>query len=462
MKDFRKENLNNLVPELLDKTRECAKNLQDRVKINGIFSEFDAYTHENFQKFIDMSQQRYKSIKSGNHLEQKLQNQKSEYNDISSQILSNRFYNNNEIELVSKKLLKKMNQKESNKKITELRKYIIQKTKDFTKKEVVKRERLASAALARRHKSELDRLANRITRRDLVYRPESMKKKKFSRKNMPIILDEDIDKKNEIDEYLEKKKFFDELMENDCKNLNDNIADYKSYVKDIEKIQVEKDENLVLPGTKKDNYGHTFTFLTDGIKMLSFKEEAIIDSKPTHIEEPKIDIIKLMRYTKRGNKKWFQEELRKKSANRMSALQLRSKSISKMHNKNNTNELLENEKGNIDENNMIDFSSYNKPNTFTNFKNSIKTVKNEAEKAHFLQENFDKKINTMDELFNNIILPKIEDYDYLIQKNAKKKPKFRKNVDIEKTNEEEGENKKKKEKKKDLLRHEINSFSKKN
>ena len=69
MKNLRKENLNDLVPELLGKTRECAKNLQDRVKINGIFSEFDAYTHENFQKFIDMSHQRYKSIKSGNHLE---------------------------------------------------------------------------------------------------------------------------------------------------------------------------------------------------------------------------------------------------------------------------------------------------------------------------------------------------------------------------------------------------------
>ena len=194
--------------------------------------------------------------------------------------------------------------------------------------------------------------------------------------------------------------------------------------------------------------------------MLSFKEEEIIDSKPTRIEEPKIDIIKLMRYTKRGNKKWFQEELLKKSANRLSAIQLRSKSISKMYNKNNNNKLFEKEKENSDENNMIDFFNF-KPNTFSNFKNTIKTVKNEAEKSYFLQENFIKKKDTMDELFNNKILPKIEDYDYLIQKNVKRKPTIRKNVDIDKTNEEDGENKKKKEKKKDVLRHEINSFSKK-
>jgi len=469
MKDFRKENLNSLVPELLGKISECANNLRDRVKINGIFSEFDSYTHENFQKFIDMSQQRYKSIKSGNHLEKKLQSQKLEYNDISTQILTNRFYNNNEIELESKKLLKKMNQKQNNKEISELRKYIIQKTKDFTKKEVIKRERLASAALTRRKQSELDRLAHRITRRDLVYRPESMKKKQYSKENMPLIINQNIDKKNEIDEYLEKKKFFDDLMEEDCKNLNENILDYKNFIKDVEKVQVDKNEDAVLPGTKKDNYGHNFTFLTDGIKMLSFKEEQIVDSKPTHYEEPKIDIIKLMRYTKRGNKKWFQEELKKKSVKRLSAIQYRAKSSNNNRNQ-NINENNCNNEENIENNkeqdcNIMDFSNFNinKANTFSNFKNTIKTVRNEAEKAYFLDENFYKKKDTMDVLFNNKILPKIEDYENIIQKNLNKKPKIKKAViDIEKTNEKENEEKKnKKEKKKDLLRHEINSFSKK-
>ena len=516
MKDLKKENLNDLVPELLGKTRECANNLQDRVKINGIFSEFDAYTHENFQKFIDMSQQRYKSIKSGNHLQKKLESQKLEYNDISSQILSNRFYNNNEIERESKKLLKKMNQKQNNKEISELRKHIIQKTKDFTLKEVVQRERLASAALARRKKSELDRVAHRITRRDLVYRPESMKKRQFSKEFMPVILDNNTNKKKEIDEYLERKKFFDDLMENDCKNINENIADYKDFVKDIERTQVEKKEDIVLPGTKKDNYGHTFTFLTDGIKMLSFKEEQIIDNKPIFIEEPKIDIIKLMRYTKRGNKKWFQEELKKKSVKRLNELPIRPKShldskntikrktIYENNEKNSKNmkeeinkEKLIRPKSHLDSkrkttmcenngkkqinmkieinkeneiveseniNNKIDFTipNKNKSNSFSNFKNTIKTVRNEAEKAFFLDENFDKKKDTMDALFNNKLLPKIEDYENLIQKNAKQKPKLRKNIDIEKTNEEEyGENKNKKDNKKSLLRHEINSFSKK-
>ena len=465
MKEFGRENLNNLVPELLGKISECANNLRDRVKINSIYSEFDSYTHENFQKFINMSQQRYKSIKSGNHLEKKLQSQKMEYNDISSQILSNRFYNNNEIEYESRKLLKKMNQKENNKEISQLRLFIIQKTRDFTKKEVMKRERLASAALARRKQSELDRLAHRITRRDLVYRPESMKKQTFSKENIPIILNKNTDKKNEIDEYLEKKKFFDDLMENDCKNLNENIADYKAFVKDVEKAQVNKDENFVLPGTKKDNYGHTFTFLTDGIKMLSYKEEQVVDNKPTHYEEPKIDIIKLMRYTKRGNKKWFQEELKKKSVKRLTAIKSRAKSSKlninqNIYNNNYNNEIMaennkEKEKEN-EVNNMMDYSNFNmnKTNNFSNFRNTIKTVRNEAEKAYYIDENFYKKRDTMDLLFNNRELPRIDEYEHMIEENMKKKPKIQKNnVDAEKNEEEEeeeNEEKKKKKRKKEI------------
>ena len=238
-----------------------------------------------------------------------------------------------------------------------------------------------------------------------------------------------------FNELNEKKKFFDNLMKNDYSILNQNFKDYLYHLKDIklkEHIEGEKKQQI------HDKYNYLYNFSPERIKFLSYKEEDLYSKRPIKKEEPKIDIIKLMRYTKRGNKKWFQEELKKKSANRLSAIQLRSKSINKIHNKNNINELLENEKGNNDENIIIDFSSY-KPNTFSNFKNSIKTVKNEAEKAYFLQENFDKKIDTMDELFNNKILPNIEDYDYLIQKNVKKKPRIRKNVDIEKTNEEEGE-----------------------
>ena len=477
--ELTKENINKLVPELLGKTQECSKNLQDRVKINSIFNEFDAYTHENFQKFIKMSEQRYKSIKSGNYLEKKLLNQKPEYDDISNQIFHNHFYNNNDIEKEAKKLLKKMNKKEDNKEILELRKNILQKTKDFTEKEVLKRDRLASAALERRRKAEIDRLAHRINRRDLIYRPQSMLAKLKSVDNMPLIQNEEVKKDNDVDEYIKKKQFFDELMEDDCKNLNNNIADYKDFVKDIERVNVNKEENLELPGTKKENYGHSFTFLTDGIKLLSYKEEQIVNTKPKHIEEPKIDIFKLMRYTKRGNKKWFKEELKKKSQKRLSAMYRHTKNYSKtshppsanlisrnnniIKNINNINDIKEIEH----ENEMIDFTQFDnmrKTNTFNEYKNTIKTIQNEAAKSYFINDNFKKKNFMMNSLFNDKILPKLEEYERAINNSSQKKTKNftkNKNIDIDEEKNKDDDLNKKKDKKKELTQHYLESFAKK-
>ena len=477
-KNLEKENINILVPALLGKNQEYSKNLSDRVKINGIFSEFDAYTHENFQKFIKMSEQRYKSIKSGNHLQKKLLSQRQEYNDIAAQILNNHFYNNNDIEKESKKLLKKMNKKEDNKEILELRKNIIQKTKDFTKKEIKKRDRLATAALERRRLAEIDRLAHRINRRDLIYRPQSMQEKYRGDDNMPLIQNEEVKIKNDVDEYLKKKQFFDELMENDCKDINENISDYKDFVKDVERVQVNKDKDVVLPASKKDNYGHSFTFLTDGIKLLSYKEEQVVNTKPKHIEEPKIDIFNLMRYTKRGNKKWFKEELKKKSEKRLSAMHTRTKNVSKMthppsgrkkyesnlisNNNNNMNDINEIE----NENEMIDFSSLEnlkKANTFSDFKNTINTIKNEAQKSYFLNDNYLKKTDAMNSLFNDKLLPKIDDYEDAINNNIERTTKNlskNNNINIDEENKEEESNKKK-DKNKELTQHYLESFAKK-
>lgn len=480
--EFNQGDINDLVRALLGKTKKCSKNLSDRVKINTIFSEFDAYIHENFQKFIQMSEQRYKSIKSGNHLEKKLLSQRHEYDDIALQILNNQLYNNDEIEKESKKLLKKMNKVENNKEISELRKNIIQRTKDFSKKEVIKRERLASAAIQRRKKAEIDRLAHKLTKRDLIYRPQSVKVKYTTNDNLPQILNKEIIIKNDVDEYLKKKHFFDELMENDYKNINSNILEYKNFVKDIERVQVNKEKDINLPGSKKENYGHSFTFLTDGIKLLSYKEEQIQDVKIKRKEEPKIDIFKLMRYTKRGNKKWFKEELKKKSKKRLSAMNRRTKNISKITKKthppsafmfksktnynsniisknNNKEEINENNK----ENDIIDFSTFDplkKTNSFSNFKNTIKTIKNEAEKSYYINDNFYKKRENMNAIFNDKFLPTIEEYEKAIinrERNIKRNSK--EIIDEEKNKEESS--KKKVDKNKDLTQHFLQSFAKK-
>ena len=47
---------NILVPKLLDKTTLYANNIKNRVKIDGIFNEFDDNANINFKKFIKLSE----------------------------------------------------------------------------------------------------------------------------------------------------------------------------------------------------------------------------------------------------------------------------------------------------------------------------------------------------------------------------------------------------------------------
>ena len=59
------EKTNDLIPILIDKFTEYSNKLRDRVKINSIFAEFDENARSKLNKFIKMSQARYKGVKSG-------------------------------------------------------------------------------------------------------------------------------------------------------------------------------------------------------------------------------------------------------------------------------------------------------------------------------------------------------------------------------------------------------------
>lgn len=416
---------NILVPKLLDTTTKYARNIKNRVKIDGIFNEFDDNANQNFKKFIKLSDQRYKSVKSGTSLNHILQNQKPEYNELSGKILSNKFYNNDEIEVESKKLLKKMGIKE-NQDLILLRKDIISKTKDFTKSEIRNREKMIHNALKKRKNKE------KSSKKDFSYLPKYKSYNKYSNninskgETIPKIKLKRHEKFAKKDELLEKKKYFDDLMTNDYKKLNENLMDYKSYLKDVE--NTHKDGDPLKLNNNRDNFGHTYNFSPDRIKLLTYKEEEITDHKPKKKEEPKVDIIKLMRYTKRGNKRWFKHELKIKSKNKFLPLRTKLAKIKHIISPSNTAQNFYNHTLQDDISNNIPSKTNTKMNTFTedfnmnrttstaftNYKNTIKTVRNEASKAKFINENFDRKMLTMEGFFKVDNLPKIEEYENII------------------------------------------------
>ena len=134
-----------------------------------------------------------------------------------------------------------------------------------------------------------------------------------------------------------------------------------------------------------------------------------------------------MRYTKRGQSaKWFYPQLNtlKKNINN-------TESNKNINNNINKDEIFQMNKTQRPKSNprfkkvfspTVTFYSNNNENNnsyqstmgvtsttaFSNFRNTIKTVRNEAEKVKFIDENFDKKWDTMENFFKkNELLPKL-------------------------------------------------------
>ena len=431
MKGNKNKNTNELIPELITKINKYSSKLKERVKIDSIFREFDSYAHSNFQNFIKMSEQRYKSVKSGNSLNNVLSKQKQQNKDLSNKILTNHLYMDDNIEKESKKLFKKISKKE-NKELYEIRHNILDKTKNYTSKELKRREKFTNPI--QKDMGTDKKLEESNKKGILKNRLDMTNKQKFNNTNKSIGVFEKYNKRKdsieakEKEEYLAKKLFFDNLLTKDNQNINNNISDYKEYLKDIEKNKDNNSINNISRIINNGNtFGHQYSFKINDIKLLSYKEEKKEDIKINKKENPEIDIVKLIRYTKRGNKQWFQDNLKQRSNNRLNSFKNRFKRKKKLFSSssainigrkkllNKINEDNINKQSNENSYNDINLMGATSSTAFSNFRNTIKTVKNEAEMVKYINQNFDRKRNTMEGFFKRNALPKLEEYEIMFK-----------------------------------------------
>ena len=463
---------NDLIPELILKINKYSSKLKERVKLYSIFREFDSYAHMNLQNFIKLSDKRYRSIKSGNTLNNVLINQKKTYNELSNKILTNNLYNDKNIEKEEENLCKKTNNKDI-KELYQIRRDIINKTKDLSKKELKRREKYLILV----NKSRNQRINNinqiesqnkninnnkNIIKNKTAY--DSFRKKKliskslnmnfnsnFSKKNLNnfdininsidnSLLNNDIKSKTfnmnkfykEKDVLKSKKDFFDNLVKKDNKNINDYIIDYKLF---LNKVKNTSSDNWTRIFNSKSNYGRTYSLNLDDIKLLSYQEEQEEEKTFRKKEAHEVDMKTLIKYTKRGNRKWFLNNIKEISKKRQNSF--RERIIHKRHlynkiykrSKLNTanirksqsdNNFIDKEKEkSIDNSNskdIIDNMEKTNYTTFSNFRNTLKTVRNEANNIRKIEQNFDMKSRTMSEFFSRMNLPEIKEYEQELSK----------------------------------------------
>ena len=470
---------NDLIPELILKINKYSSKLKDRVKLYSIFREFDTYAHINLQNFIKLSDKRYRSIKSGNNLHNVLSNQKKECTELSNKILTNKLYSDKNMEIEEEHLCKKINNKDS-KELYQIRHEIIEKTKDLTEKELKKREKYLISAQKSRNLKE-KRLQKQKNENNIRASGDSFNKNKLLSKSRNLyfnrtfvnkksknysdmnILNNNltnndmsktvvVNRLNQEKEFLKtKKEFFDNLIKKDNQNLNDNFTDYKQFLKDIENSKNENFSRIINDG---NNFGHAYSFKINNIKLLSFQEEKEQVTEVKNKENPEVEIAKLVKYTKRGNRKWFLNNIKERSKERQNSFRTKLKfrkieyKIPTKHKVNSAIVSNSPEDYNIfrkiNDKSLLEFSDKGKEfstvdslgktssTTFSNFRNTIKTVKNEAKMIKNIGKNFINKRKTMEGFFKRINLPEIKEYDKMFQTrvnfNNQQKNKNKKNL----------------------------------
>ena len=459
---------NDLIPELILKINKYSSKLKDRVKLYSIFREFDTYAHINLQNFIKLSDKRYRSIKSGNNLHNVLSNQKKECTELSNKILTNKLYSDKNIEIEEEHLCKKINNKDS-KELYQIRHDIIEKTKDLTKNELKKREKYIILAHKSRNqrmkeKNQIEEQNKNITTNKTLYGSsfrgnklmsksmmngnftQSFGNKFFSNKNNEANVNEmgDLLKNNndiksktfslfkldkEKDMINSKKEFLDNLVKKDNKNINDYILDYKLFLSQIKNSNINDLSQLI---NDKNNFGKKFSFNAGNVQLLSYQEEKKETVKKVKKEAHEVNMNNLIKYTKRGNRKWFLNNIKEVSQKRQNSFRKKinqkkhiynsyniySNGIAKSKSDKNIFEITNNNNNNngkiseINDNNNFnngDITGKTSSTTFSNFRNTIKTVKNEANNIRKIGQNFDIKRKIMAGFFKRMNLPQIKE-----------------------------------------------------
>ena len=236
----------------------------------------------------------------------------------------------------------------------------------------------------------------------------------------------------EKDVLKSKKDFFDNLVKKDNKNINDYIIDYKLF---LNKVKNTSSDNWTRIFNSKSNYGRTYSLNLDDIKLLSYQEEQEEAKTFRKKEAHEVDMKTLIKYTKRGNRKWFLNNIKEISKKRQNSF--RERIIHKKHlynkiykrSKLNTanirksqsdNNFFDKEKeksiDNSNSNDIIDNMEKTNYTTFSNFRNTLKTVRNEANNIRKIEQNFDMKRRTMSEFFSRMNLPEIKEYEQELSK----------------------------------------------
>lgn len=250
-------NLNAIIPKLLSKSNNYTQGIKQRIRVHGIFNEFDQKANTQLRNFINESRKRYKGIKSGNHLETVLQNSRDKYSTIGERILTDNFYVKMNIEK-EKKIMRKKTDTKNIKEVYDL----------------MKKVRYLTNTLPFRERKEIEK---------------EEKKKEVSPKKTK----NNLNLMSRTAKFNENANILHDIIDKDENVIQNNIEDYKSYLDDLKENPTDKN-SLTRP------YG--VYHLSDQLKMLNYTKAPIVKEVVKKVDDDNIEIKKLLKYSKLGEK----------------------------------------------------------------------------------------------------------------------------------------------------------------
>ena len=355
--DIRKAKVTNeIIPPLLSSFKEYNSNLRTRLKANMLFLSFDEKSKKTFNKFIILSNERFKLMKYGGNLNHILSKQKNNYTKINNDIKSDILFTTNYPNIERKKLIKGVN--------------------EFKSKEIsTMREKLYETL---RYHSIYDK---KLKNHKLVTSDNSLEQKLRNKESFNITRktnDMDPDEKIEMIQSNTQQEIKD-----DQDNFTRGLEQYKIFLKSKKKELNDKQNKKVIKIYKNDFSDIESHIKENNIKILTYKTKSS-DGKIKQIkEDSKFDInilYKIKNYKK--NKSIFPKLL----------------SFEK-----NSEDLLLKDKSTYSTKNSTKFNNSYKIFNNTDLKDTIALINEEARNSEDIKEKFDNQKLKFDRQFNKAL-----------------------------------------------------------
>ena len=377
--------INHLVSDLLIKCAKHNKEINKRFTVCDIFTNLENKTSSDLHAYITESNLRFKKAKIGGNVPSLIKHSSKKLAPLSTQILSNRLYEDFDMDKEKAQLRHKLKHKEA-KEITQIMSEVKECTANYTG--IEKRFREEMNKNIKEKKTIQTTSTNPILLTSLNYSSEFNSTNNDDTKVNNIKNDTsklcassiDLNSYNEMN-----KEFIKKIFDDDRNNVIEQITNYKKQVvsmsdvlNDVKFDKKEKEKQIETFSSTTSNH------LNRKIKMLTYKKPVIIikpKKKKNEIYTEPIDLNKIVRFVKPSQFELY----RKKNQTHTNTNQIQTDTLSDRHHSLDTKQI----------------------------------VKNIAYKSFCFGDTMNNKKKAFNVKYNDMYLPKIDEYERILKDKVK-------------------------------------------